>query len=391
MTRFRLLAVLVFICLMTISFLIFIGHSRGLTSKPKDVQSASGLKTGEFPTMIPIKSPVPTIAPAKSPVLTESGRDTSLIGSLFNSYRKYVIYGIAVVLFILIVIIIILVFRWGKSHTLATSNSRPVAKESTVKRIPKKPGKIIPGNAQHIGRREQQQDAFGFSEIENAKLVRNVGVLAVLADGMGGLEMGCEASNLAVRAMLREYVKKPQNETIPLALRRVLDNANQTVYQMSQKCGLESQVGTTLVAAVIREGELFWVSVGDSRIYLYRGGSLTRLTEDHVYAQTLERKVLNGDISREEAEHHPDRNALTSYLGLVEISEVDQNIKPLSMEIGDRVVLCSDGIYKVLSDNEIAGLLNVEPQTAAEMLVEKALGKNETGQDNMTVAILAYV
>lgn len=300
---------------------------------------------------------------------------------------------------VIVSIVAVLVFLYrskkAKKHVHYTK-SLP----DTIRPVQGKPGisssagskivKIIPGNAQHIGVREEQQDAFGFSSLEDVEIVARNGVLAVVADGMGGLAMGKEASGIAVSTMLKAYTAKMPDESIPEALNRILLEANNAVLNMAKKSGLEGEVGTTLAAVVIyNNDELYWISAGDSRIYLYRGSYLTKLTKEHIYARELTNEVIKGNISREEALSHPDGNALTSYLGLPNLREVDRNIKPLALKPGDYIVLCSDGLYGALTEQEFSEAMNGNPQHIAELLVQKALSKNQNYQDNLTVAILA--
>jgi serine/threonine protein phosphatase PrpC len=249
--------------------------------------------------------------------------------------------------------------------------------------------RITLGNAQHIGSRKEQQDDFGFSDIDNVTFVTHGGVLAVITDGMGGLAHGREASLIAKQAMLREYEAKSEKKPIPQALIRALSVANAKVVEIARQVGLEGQIGTTLTAAVIKDDELYWVSVGDSRIYLYRRGQMTQLTTDHDYARELAQEVAVGRISQEEAAAHPQRQALTSYLGLSFLYEIDRNEEPVILEAGDRILLCSDGLYKTISEEEIVKLLDRDPQTAAEGLMETTLARGKRNQDNVTVAILA--
>jgi len=206
---------------------------------------------------------------------------------------------------------------------------------------------------------------------------------------MGGLAKGREASLIAKDAMLREYEQKSLAEPIPEALNRSLIAANGAVFEMARLDGREGEVGTTLVAAVIKDNELYWVSVGDSRIYLWRQGKLTQLSMDHDFKLYLSREVRNGNLSLEEAENHPERDALVSYLGLKELTEVDRNEEPLILEVGDRVLLCSDGLYNAISEEEISQLISDHPQDAADALIEAVIAKGKHNQDNVTVAILA--
>jgi len=247
---------------------------------------------------------------------------------------------------------------------------------------------VRPGNCQHIGARGSQQDAFGFSDKDDLAFVAHGGVLAVVADGMGGMANGGEASHLAVRVFLHAYMAKQADETVHTAMLRALDEANQAVITLSHQVG-EENVGTTLVAAVIHGDALHWVSVGDSRLYLWRNGQLTQLSEDHIYANDLDRDAASGNISREDAENHPERHSLTSYLGLTPLDVMDHNLKSFPLLPRDRLLLCSDGLYAALEEIEIAPICDREVQQTAEELVALVLAKDRPGQDNLTVAILA--
>ncbi|MCG6861061.1 MAG: protein phosphatase 2C domain-containing protein [Chromatiaceae bacterium] len=149
--------------------------------------------------------------------------------------------------------------------------------------------KLSPGNAQWIGRRAEQQDAFGFAGFDQAYFRAHAGVLAVLADGMGGMRNGGGASRLAVQRMLESYWEKRPDESNSDALMRGLAAANTEVYDLACSSDGEGNVGTTLVAAAVRGEHLFWVAAGDSRRYLYRAadGSLTQCTQDHNYGNDL--------------------------------------------------------------------------------------------------------
>ena len=150
---------------------------------------------------------------------------------------------------------------------------------------------IIPGNAQHIGARSEQQDSFGFSVFDDADHVGHAGILAVVADGMGGLAMGKDASRVAVQTFLDAYMEKDPAEKIAAALDRCLHTANRAVNTMALNAGLEGEVGTTLVAVVIHEDILYRAAAGDSRIYLFRDGRLRQLTTDYNYGRILDRLV----------------------------------------------------------------------------------------------------
>lgn len=247
--------------------------------------------------------------------------------------------------------------------------------------------KIVAGNAQHIGARQEQQDSFGFSDPSNEAFVAHGGFLGVVADGMGGLSHGSEASHAAVPAFLSAYESKAPGESIPDALARSLIAANRAVVNLADHFGSRNGTGTTLAAAVLHGDSLYWVSAGDSRVYLCHGSILTRITSDHVYARQLNEQVAKGKISRSEAEGNAERAALTSFLG--DLKEVDRSLRPFVVRPGDHIFICSDGLYRALSEAEITEAFRGDPQTACDTLVEQAVAKQRNHQDNLTIIALS--
>lgn len=252
---------------------------------------------------------------------------------------------------------------------------------------------LYPGNAQWIGQRAEQQDAFGFFGCEAHGGSPNGDVVVVLADGMGGLQRGGEASRLAVRTFLDQVAHARSSATQPITatLAHALDAANRAVYTLACETDGEGEVGTTLIAAAVRSGMLHWIGVGDSRLYLYRAvdGSLTPCNEPHNLAQQLWPGVISGHLTLDDIAAHPDRDALTSFLGLPEILEIDASLRPLPLEHGDRLLLCSDGVDGVLLSEELRAVLPGDPQHAAEALITRLRERALDYQDNATVAILS--
>lgn len=247
---------------------------------------------------------------------------------------------------------------------------------------------ITPYNNQHVGARNNQEDAFALSDFNNKNLVAKNGFLAVLADGMGGLDDGEKASQAAVDIFIREYNSKNTSETNDQFLLRTVRLANEAVNNLASIGGVEVDLGTTLVAVIIHENLMHWVSVGDSRIYIYRDGLLSQLTRDHIYAYHLAEQVKNGELSGSEAASHPERNHLTSFIGLPELVEIDYNEAPLQLLEGDKVLLCSDGLYDTLPDNIIIDILAGNNRNYAEEIVSQVLDSNNPYQDNVTVIVL---
>jgi len=128
--------------------------------------------------------------------------------------------------------------------------------------------------------------------------------------------------------------------------------------------------------------------VGDSHLYLFHEGMLTQLSTDHVYATELDEAVREGRLSQAEADCHPERRSLTSYVGVASLTEIDVGTGEL--QVGDRLLLCSDGLYGSLSNAEMASELRGDPQPAAEVLITQALAKRHAHQDNLTAVVMAW-
>lgn len=199
------------------------------------------------------------------------------------------------------------------------------------------------------------------------------------------------AGTTGVRVFLESYSRKTGEESIGYALSRALGEANAAVYALSREAGAPGQVGSTFVAAVVHGDNLYWTSVGDSALYLFRDGALTLLSASHIYGNHLDRAASQGTISSEQALHNPQREALTSYLGIENLVEVDTNLGPLPLRIGDRAILASDGLFKTLTIPEItAAVAHESPQPVVERLVQITIEKQQPYQDNVTVLCVEF-
>jgi PPM family protein phosphatase len=248
---------------------------------------------------------------------------------------------------------------------------------------------FLPANAQHIGDRRTQQDSFGFGDPENREFVEHGGFLAVVCDGMGGMEFGDAASRAATRAFLDAYQAKIVGESIPAALERSVRTANDAVVALAHSYGLTDGMGTTLVAAALHRASLYYISVGDSGLFLSRGDSLPMLNRPHVFANLLDAAVARGTMLRADAETHPERESLTSFIGTESLEEIDRNLEPFPLEAGDAILLASDGLFKTLSPEEMIDCLVGNPQTWPEALVATTIAKKREHQDNVTVLSIA--
>jgi len=249
---------------------------------------------------------------------------------------------------------------------------------------------LIVCQAQHQGTREYQEDALGGTSLTESSFILKNGYLAVLADGMGGLSNGSMASHTAIDRFLQEHRHRSPEEPATAFLQRTLRIANIGVFDKAFQDGQEVELGTTLVAALIEKNHLHWVSVGDSHIFHYREGRLQQLNTEHVYGNQLQLQVKNGEMSAEEALNHPEKDYLTSYLGLPELPEIDGSQEPLELRVGDKVLLCSDGLSGVLSREEMAEIMGSPSRDPATEMIQQVLAKKRRHQDNVSVIVIQY-
>jgi len=221
-------------------------------------------------------------------------------------------------------------------------------------------------------------------------------VLAVVADGMGGAAAGEEASRIAVEAIQtglaeREYTKqavpeKPSDDMLTEKMRAVIRQANLSIMQRAAKEPEMRGMGTTITLALVRGTDVLVAHVGDSRAYLVSGhdSEITQITSDHSFVEAL---VAAGHITREQADEHPMKNVLYRALGQTE--DVDVDLFHTHLQVGDRLVLCSDGLTRHVKPHEIARLALAEenPELSSQKLID--LANERGGEDNVSVIIVA--
>jgi serine/threonine protein phosphatase PrpC len=212
------------------------------------------------------------------------------------------------------------------------------------------------------------------------------GVAWLVCDGMGGTTGGELAAQLAIDAIRRD-LEKYQGRAADHALRSAIVEANRVIVLRRQNQAFSS-MGTTIVGVIFDGSEVAVASIGDSRAYLIRDGAIQQLTVDHTYVQQL---VDRGEIRAEEALAHPQAHILTRCVGAEPGIDVDVSkfwVWPVTeTDARDSLMLCSDGLYSLVSEGEIAATVCYNsPQTACVKLVE--LAKARGGFDNITVAVI---
>ena len=231
--------------------------------------------------------------------------------------------------------------------------------------------------------RTNNEDAGAFIKVADENTIREKGYLLLVADGMGGHNAGEVASKMAVDIISEEYFQPGSDGNKERALAKAFNTANKKIFELASINESCRGMGTTCTAVVINGQAIYYAHAGDSRAYLYKNKTITRLTEDHTYVQQL---VKNGDITSDEAATHPQRNILTNAMGTKPTVRVDTGKAQDVFAENDRLLLCSDGLYDYMDDEELAQAMAYESlQDVADHLIDEA--KRRGGKDNITVVL----
>ncbi|KIC40527.1 serine/threonine protein phosphatase [Ruegeria sp. ANG-R] len=239
------------------------------------------------------------------------------------------------------------------------------------------------------GQRDSQEDAIAARVSDTA----NAGYV-VIADGMGGHDAGDVASQVVISAW--RDAMDAQLDGADLAESALLDALPVAAMQANAAMARHSQenrvnLGSTLLGILMLDHRVFWISIGDSPLYLFRDGALSQINEDHSMAPMIDAQMAQGLLSAEEAQAHPDRNQLTSVIMGAEIPKVDCPEYPLALIAGDILILGSDGL-QYLSNAEIEALLRTHIQSPARDIADALLqalhAKANPDQDNISIAVV---
>jgi prepilin-type processing-associated H-X9-DG protein len=230
--------------------------------------------------------------------------------------------------------------------------------------------------------RDENQDYYCYAEPENDVDFQKKGRLLVVADGMGGHQGGKLASTIAVEAVRNGYLNQSDGDPSQ-ALQTAFLDGHVAIQEYARRHPELEGMGTTCTAVTILNSELYYGHVGDSRLYFIRGDQISRITQDH---SQVERLVQDGLITPEEAAVHPQRNVLTAAMG-VEPAAADFSERPIPLEPGDILLISTDGLHGLVSDQELLTTASTQaPAEACKELVR--LAKERGGFDNITLQIL---
>jgi len=230
--------------------------------------------------------------------------------------------------------------------------------------------------------REVNEDAVCVVCPESSNEMLSRGVLALVADGMGGVNGGKCASSIAAAVISRLYAES--NERPPVALGRAIEAANERIYAEGKADKALSGMGTTCAVVALTPEQVWLAWVGDSRVYLIRNRQLFQMTEDHSFVASM---VREGLLTSDQATCHEERHVLTKVLGTRPEVEVAVWKESMPVRAGDRFLLCSDGLHDLLTEDDLLEFgIGGPVAEAAAALVERA---NELGgPDNISAVLL---
>ena len=234
------------------------------------------------------------------------------------------------------------------------------------------------------GKLRTTNEDFAFA---SDKSVGSLGNLFIVADGMGGENAGDYASEFAVKKVV-ELLRSGEEEFIGKdevveQIRDSISEANWQLFEIARRDATKAGMGTTMVCATFLDGHLHVSNVGDSRLYVQRGKNLFQITLDHSYVQEM---VRNGEITEEAAKHHKYKSRITRAVGAESMVKVD--FFDIPVDDIDSVLMCTDGLTNMVSDEEISRVLSkdISPKQQAQTLLTKALDAG--GKDNVTIIVI---
>lgn len=228
--------------------------------------------------------------------------------------------------------------------------------------------------------RDHNEDCIAFSFPENDK--KNL--IAVVADGMGGHNAGEVASKMACKIVLDYCLREWDNDSPEALLQNAFHQAHQEIIAAGESNSEQEGMGTTATAVIIRHNQYYLGHIGDSRAYLFRDESLSQLSTDHTLVNEM---FKSGEITKVERDHHPMNNVLLQALGTLPTINPQISSSALALEEGDRLLLCSDGVYDALSEDDLTELLKMR---RAEFVLEclSAVANSRRASDNFSALLI---
>lgn len=243
-------------------------------------------------------------------------------------------------------------------------------------------------NLQGIGTRRGQEDSFAFVNAMDVMEIKNNGLMALMADGMGGMQDGKLVSEAAIQTVTEDFRRMDRQKNLGIQLRESMYHTNNVLYNTFKGCG-----GTTMVACIFFRERLYFASVGDSFLYLKRGNGIYRLNREQTCRQEAYRELLReGKLDTSEVDADEEGSRLSQFLGRDELEEVDVLCRPWRVQEGDVFLLCSDGVGGTLTEEMLLKCLGESSPDLACRRIGQEIQAAQQGrpyQDNYTALVIA--
>lgn len=249
---------------------------------------------------------------------------------------------------------------------------------------------IFTASSQRIGTRAYQQDRCFSAADESGS-----SAIGLVCDGMGGMEAGEKASQMALEQFIEDYDNQDQDiDNYYEFLFEEMKTIDRRVADLKSDDGRSLDTGTTLAAAIIKDGYAQWVSVGDSKIFIVRGEEMASLVREHNYLMVLNYRLKKGSISMEDYEREiPYGAGLISYIGMGNVSLIEANRDPFRLRDRDLIMISSDGLTNALTEDQILSIIKENPGNPGyihKRLQDEAAYASERGQDNTSIVTMLY-
>lgn len=244
------------------------------------------------------------------------------------------------------------------------------------------------GNLQEIGSRKRQEDSFVLVNALDEQKYRTSGLMFAVCDGMGGMKDGKIASETAVRSLRCSFKAMNMKREIASQLRDSVFQASEEVKNV-----LEGEGGTTVVMGIIIHEQLYYASVGDSFLYLYRDGQVYRLNREHTVCNSLYLENIRDGITEVNGcRQHLEAGALEQFLGMSGLSDVDSSVRPIRLHKNDIILACSDGLARNVTESEIVEALQWPlVKGECDRLEHYLISHGNINQDNYTAILVRCV
>lgn len=243
-------------------------------------------------------------------------------------------------------------------------------------------------NLQGVGAREHQEDSFVVVNAFDVMKIKEQGLFFAVCDGMGGMADGALASQTAVQSLRTSFMSMDRSDDLAVQLKDSIFRASSEV-----EARIGGDGGSTAVACIVYQENLYYASVGDSFLYLLRNNVLYRMNrEQNVCHQNYMDVIREGNVDPSDYQDQGDAAALTGFLGMIGLDDVDCSVRPFPLREGDILLACSDGVGGVISESEVREILSLpSEQDMCHKIEQKLIDYARRNQDNYTAFVVKCV